>query len=168
MESFEEKLSEIIHAEPILQLHPIQILTFLEILISQGCYDEAFSIIIRYDSSLYDVDMLFLLAKILADVGHESEWTNERREALDTCSREQYGEGSFREIIEDVCVKQVETLEQDDGSDVEYVDPSTFTKSKKMQSQLSTPSTQANCSTHSTPAASLVFSSPNQESHCTK
>ena len=52
MESFEEKLSEIIHAEPILQLHPIQILTFLEILISQGCYDEAFCIIIRYESSL--------------------------------------------------------------------------------------------------------------------
>ena len=119
MESFEGKLPEIIHAEPILRLEPMQVLTFLEILISQGCYDEVFDIIIHYDSSLYDVDMLFLLAKIFADVGNESEWRAERQEVLDTCSREQYGEGGFREIIEDVRVRQVEALEQDDDSDAE-------------------------------------------------
>ena len=119
MGSFEGKLPEVIHSEPILHLEPMQVLTFLEILISQGCYDEVFDIIIHYDSSLYDVDILFLLAQIFANAGNESEWRSERQEVLDTCSREQYGQGSFREIIEDVRVRQMETLEQDDGSDAE-------------------------------------------------
>jgi hypothetical protein len=99
---FHDELDKIMREWQFLTLPTIHILTFTELLMSQGFIMEAFNLLVNSEDALFDVDSLFILTELLLRMGEWTEEYKECRNIMETLIVKKYGRDNMEEVILEV------------------------------------------------------------------